>query len=50
MFYKSSDNENENDYNTQTIMTQTSLKKKTKWLDYFNDRLKEPYNRIREST
>lgn len=37
MFPKSSDNENENDYSTNTDMTQLSLKNRDKEC-YFNDR------------
>nr|KAF6444299.1 hypothetical protein HJG59_008591 [Molossus molossus] len=48
MFSKSSDNENESEYNTNNSMTQTIPKKKTKRLCYFNDRWKNTYSWIRE--
>ncbi|XP_014639239.1 PREDICTED: uncharacterized protein LOC106801110 [Ceratotherium simum simum] len=46
--FESSNNENASEYNTNTSMTQTIPKKKTKRLCYFNVRWKDIYSWIRE--
>ncbi|XP_058409245.1 uncharacterized protein LOC131412973 [Diceros bicornis minor] len=46
--FESLDNENASEYNTNTSMTQTIPKKKTKRLCYFNVRWKDIYSWIRE--
>lgn len=48
MFSKSSNCENESEYNANISMTQTIPKKKTKGQCYFNDRWKNMYSWIRE--
>lgn len=41
---RSSENENEDDYNANVSLTQLALKTQTKWLCYFNDNWEDIYN------